>query len=341
MGQIGLVKIGMVGLGNVAQYQLAALSQLLGFEVVGACDIDPQNQKNIGNNIPFFTDLKDFLKSVEAHIILVSTPVDSHFEIAKDILESGQNVLLEKPATSNMDEFNELIEISRRNKTLLIVAFHAAFARDLMWFLESKDRFLKAGPVTGFRCAFYDSCLDENQELLPEAPSFKGSWFDSGINALSVIGRLVDVDSLKIEDVMLTRLPLYDCSEIQGTVHFVFSPEGSPKVGYGSIDTNWTLGLNYKATHINFSHTEREIVLYHSWQQVLLVNEKRESTLLADFSEDLPRLVNHYIGVFEDLRSQLETGRDNLDYAAKLHRLLFSAAESNRLAFLEKKQEIK
>lgn len=329
MAQNTEVRIGLVGIGNVAEHQLAALSKLPAFEIVGACDIDPQKQEKVENSIPFFTDLEDFLSSVKADVILISTPVDAHFEIARTILESGRSVLLEKPATSNMDEFNRLVEISRQKDLPFAIAFHAAFAKDLIWFLEAKNRFLKEfGPLTGFRSTFYDPYI-ENGALLPQAHSLKGSWFDSGINALSVIGQLVNIDSLEINDVMLTRLPSYDCNEIQGTVHFNFSPEGLSKVGRGSIDTNWALGRSYKATNLYFSHSGNEIVLHHSRQQVLLVNERQESTLLADCSENRPRLVNHYMGVFGDLQSQFKAGKNKLDYAAKLHSLLFSAAESN------------
>jgi predicted dehydrogenase len=231
------IRIGLVGLGHVTEYQLEALLQLPAFKIVGVCDTNPQKAQ-IKGNIPFFTNIRDFLKSVETDIVLVSTPVNSHFEVAKIVLESGRNVLIEKPATSNLNEFNELVEISHRNNTLLTVAFHAAFAKDLLWFLKSRKRPLyeRLGPITGFRCTFYDPYI-ENGILLPRANSLNGSWIDGGINALSVIGQIVDIDSLRIEEAVSTRLPQYNY-EIQSTVHFVFSPENSLKTGRGSIDTN-------------------------------------------------------------------------------------------------------
>lgn len=321
------VRIGLVGLGHVAGDQLKALQQLPSFfKIVGICDANPQKQAQIQDDVPFFTDIDDLLKSVEMDVVLVSAPVDSHFEITKIILESGRNVLLEKPATSNLDEFNVLVEISQRKNLLFVVAFHAAFAKELLWFLEFKNRHSeKLGPLTGFRCAFYDPYV-KNGILLPEAYSLGGSWFDSGINALSVIGRLVNIDSLKIEEVILTRLPQYNC-EIQGTVHFIFSPEDSLKTGRGSIDTNWTTGLNYKATHLYFGYSGNEVILQHSRQKVLLVNKKGEITTIADCSENRSRLVNHYMEVFRDFYSRITTRENNLDYALKLHVILFSAAK--------------
>lgn len=319
------IRIGLVGLGNVAKYQLKALQQLPElFKIGGVCDTNPQKQVRIQNDIPFFTNLDDFLKSAEMDAVLVSTSVDSHFKVAKIILESGRNILVEKPATSNLKELNALTKISQRKNLLFVVAFHAAFAKDLLWFLEFKNRQSeKLGPLTGFRCAFYDPYV-KNGTVLPEAYSLNGSWFDSGINALSVIGRLIDIDSLKIEEIIVTKLPQYNYA-IQETVHFVFPLKDSLKIGRGSIDTNWVNNLNYKATHLYFGYSQNEFILQHSQQKVLWVNKKGKVTTIADCSENRLRLVNHYIGVFKDFHSRIKKREDNLDYALKLHAILFSA----------------
>lgn len=319
-------RIGLVGLGQISKYQLKALQELPSFfKVVGVCDTSSRKRAQVHDNIPFFTDIFDLLRSVETDVILVSTPVDSHFEVAKVILEFRRNVLMEKPATSNLNELNKLVEISQRKNLLFVVAFHAAFAKDLLWFLEFKNQcFEKLGPITGFHCAFYDPYI-KNGILLPEAYSLKGSWLDSGINALSVVGRLINIDSLKIEEVISTRLPQYNNYEIHKTVRFIFSPEGSFRTGRGSIDTSWTTGLNYKATHLYFGYSGNEIILQHSRQQVLLKNKRGKTTIIVDCSENRPRLVNHYIGVFRDFHSQFMKRENNFDYTLKLHAILFSA----------------
>jgi len=321
------LRIGLVGLGHIAEYQLKALQQLPRFfKIVGVCDANPQKQAQIQNNTPFFTNVIDLLKSVDMDVVLVSTSVDSHFEVAKIILESGRNILIEKPATSNLNELKVLVEISQQKNLFFNVAFHAAFANDLLWFLKFINQSPeKLGPITGFHCAFYDPYI-KNGILLPEAHFLKGSWLDSGINALSVIGQLVNIDSLKIEEVILTKLPQYNC-EIQGTVRFIFSPENSLKIGRGSINTNWATRFNYKATHLYFGYSGNEFILHHSRQQVLLRNKKGKTIIIADCSENRSRLVNHYMGLFRDFYSRITTGENNLDYALKLHTILFSATK--------------
>jgi hypothetical protein len=156
--------------------------------------------------------------------------------------------------------------------------------------------------------------------LLKRAESLNGSWIDSGINALSVIDRLVD--NLTIEEAFLTHVPQYNCTEIQGTVNFIFSIEGKDKVGRGTIDTNWTLNLNCKITRLFFTDKRKEIVLHHSKQQVLLIDKDGNIKLLKDCSDRKERLVNHYIGVLKDFYAHLVNKTDNLEKALHLHEIL-------------------
>lgn len=323
------INLGLVGMGHVADYQLEALKRLANFRLVAACDKDSAKRTKVPQDISFYQEPDELMASPNVDAVLVSVPIQEHFRVAKAALEAGKHVLLEKPATSNIGEFDDLVSLARDNNKLLVIAFHAAFARDLLWFLEHYGTRLReqVGTITGFRCGFYDPYLADGQ-LLPQANSLKGSWTDSGINALSVVAQLVEVQSLEIEEVRLTRLPVYGNIELQGTAHLTFSATDSDRAGRGAIDTNWALGINHKVTRLYFAHTLSEIILHHSDQKVFLVDRYGRNKLLADCSADGVRLVNHYLGVFEDFRSRLATSRDNITLARKLHQILFSVSAS-------------
>ena len=63
----------------------------------------------------------------------VATPVETHYEIAKSILEEGKHVLVEKPITMNSTDALRLHELSMKNKVNLMVGhvllFHPAFQK--------------------------------------------------------------------------------------------------------------------------------------------------------------------------------------------------------------------
>ena len=54
----------------------------------------------------------------------VATPDNRHFEGAKEILEAGVNLLVEKPSVLRLQELDELVEIARRKNVLAKVVYH-------------------------------------------------------------------------------------------------------------------------------------------------------------------------------------------------------------------------
>lgn len=59
-----------------------------------------------------------FTGNIEA--VVIATPVDSHFALAKRAIESGKHVLLEKPMTANLKEAHELKKLVRGDKTFMV-----------------------------------------------------------------------------------------------------------------------------------------------------------------------------------------------------------------------------
>ena len=94
--------------------------------------------------------------------------------------------------------------------------------------------------------------------------------------------------------------------------------------GTGSIDPNWTIGREKKLSTSGLANTDKKIILDHSAQQVIL-GEQKQDQLLFSCDNGLPRLTNHYIGVFRDLAQQMNAGNDNSVYCQELHQLLYQA----------------
>lgn len=312
-----------MGLGHIADYQLAAL-KLLGdkYLLTAVCD------QNAGQfvktpNAATFANVKQLLEECEVDCLLVSVPNREHFSVAETALSHNVSVLVEKPATETVEQFNRLCALAAERQMLLHTAFHAAFARDLLWFLSEKDKSLSdLGEITGIRCGFYDPYL-QNGILAIHASSLGGSWIDSGINALSVVAKLLP--SFSIESARLTQLPEYDCAQIQGSVDFNFKIASNSHGGQGSIDTSWTLNLNHKSTHLFFAQTGNRVCLNHTSQKVELINDSGKSSTLADFSNEMPRMTAHYVGVFNDFYDCFQQKSDNHELSLSLLKKLYFA----------------
>lgn len=315
--------VAIVGLGHVAEHQISAIQHCKDVELIAGCDSDPARFSILDQSVATYTDIDRLLETRSLDVVIIASPNRLHVDHGIKVMESGKWLLMEKPLAETASEFSRFDGVRQALGSRCSVALHAAHGKEVEWFCEHESSPIRmVGPLVGFDARFYDPYFRDG-EVLRQALSLGGSWIDSGINALSVIERLIDTDLLKVTDSRMTRIASVQCTEVQGTVDFEW--ESSGEFGFGSIDTNWTLGRNSKSTICRFAGDESSYRLDHSEQRVTQQRGNRTTELYAN-SNGLPRLTNHYIGVFRDLVSQLEEGTDNFSSGAALHRHLHGAA---------------
>ena len=109
---MGKIKVGVIGVGRMGTYHVGILSELPEVELAAVVDIDSKSRKVIEENYgtPGFENYKDIYGKVDAAVVAV--PTGLHFPIAKDLLNAGMHVLLEKPCANNLDHARELFRIA-------------------------------------------------------------------------------------------------------------------------------------------------------------------------------------------------------------------------------------
>ncbi|KNC98014.1 uncharacterized protein SPPG_06433 [Spizellomyces punctatus DAOM BR117] len=70
-------------------------------------------------SIPVTTDSNDFLKSVD--LVIITSPTYLHYQHAKQALEAGKHIIVEKPFTATYAEAQELISLAKEKKRVLAV----------------------------------------------------------------------------------------------------------------------------------------------------------------------------------------------------------------------------
>ncbi len=317
-------RLAIIGVGHIAEHQLNALVQTPVWSLVGACDKRAERQALIPEGTPFFTSADELLSAVNADLVLVATPNTTHYDIGRKVLESGKNLLLEKPCCETRAQMRDLAELADRKGLFFSVAMHAMHALDVRWLLENHSRSgLDLSDIIGFELGFFDPLVQDGA-LAPAAASLGNPWFDSGVNALSVIGSVIPPEHLRVDEARFTRVPVGTCPFPQVSVSFAFAD--SKREGRGTIETNWALGLNRKTTRLFFGKHRTEVLLDHSNEAVVIFKKGREESRV-ELRNDRPRLVNHYIGVLTDAHRRLVTREPNLAFAQALHGLLFDAME--------------
>jgi predicted dehydrogenase len=117
----GRIRAGVVGAGHMGQYHILALAELWDVELVAICDTDADRAQQIAAQYG--------TRAVATHqelaglvdIATVAVPTERHFEVARDLLEAGVHVLVEKPVTPTLEEAKELFRLARQRAQVLHV----------------------------------------------------------------------------------------------------------------------------------------------------------------------------------------------------------------------------
>jgi len=312
--------IALIGIGKIANYQMQAVTHTPGIKLVDAHDLDSNKAEELPGSVQFHESLEKMLQRSKADAFLVSTPTNTHFEVAMQVIESDRIAIVEKPLCTSQSEMDALLTAARTRKLPLYTAFHPAYGREVDWWREQREsRNFDLGELLGFNTCFADPYYIDGKLTLG-AVGKAGAWTDSGASGLSALSRLIDPASMKLIDGRMTVIPSLACAQVQGLGIYSFTEQG--RIGYGMVDTNWTLGKNYKTTHLRY---ENGLVELDHAREAATLRMTGQEALVFNLATDKPRLVNHYCGVFSDLTEMYAKGEDNTELSEVLHRLLFAA----------------
>jgi len=315
------MKIGLIGIGKIANYQMQAISHTRGISLTDAHDLNPARAEELPGSVDFYEDLEQMLSRSKADAFLVSTPTQSHFEVVMKVIEADRVAIVEKPLCISPEQEDALRTAAETRKLPLYTAFHASYGREVEWWvLQREERNFDVGRLLGFESCFSDLYY-LNGELTLGAVGKAGAWIDGGISSLSILARLMDPANLELVDGRMTTIQGLSCSEVQGLG--IYRLNVDEQSGFGIVDTNWTLGKNHKMTRLWYEGGSLE--LDHAKEHARLIQRDQED-LVFNLATDKPRLVNHYMGVFSNLTEMYGKGEDNQELSRTLHRLLFAAS---------------
>ncbi len=114
------LKVAVIGAGPWGSNHIRAYQEMENVELNAICDL---NEKLLERhkNIRIVKDYKNILNDDEIKAVSICTPASTHYRMAKDCLEAGKHVLVEKPLTLNSKEAEELIKLADKRKLVLAV----------------------------------------------------------------------------------------------------------------------------------------------------------------------------------------------------------------------------
>lgn len=120
------MKLGIVGTGQIAKEVMPFLGSW-GWTVEALCGT-PRSAETVRDLCAIhgislaYTDYSAMLREAEVDAVYIATPNSLHYDFAKQALETGHNVILEKPMTSHCREAEELSDLAREKNLYLFEA---------------------------------------------------------------------------------------------------------------------------------------------------------------------------------------------------------------------------
>lgn len=118
------VKIGVIGCGYWGPNLIRNFIEIPTTKVTAVADLSEQQLKHIHAcypQIPHLTRNYHDLFELDIDAVVISTPPQTHFEIAKECLKNGLHVLVEKPLTTNSHDAQTLINLAEKHNRILMV----------------------------------------------------------------------------------------------------------------------------------------------------------------------------------------------------------------------------
>ncbi|MBI5463783.1 MAG: Gfo/Idh/MocA family oxidoreductase [Ignavibacteriales bacterium] len=115
------MRVGVIGVGHLGTFHAQQYKHVEGAMLVGVFDVDRTKAAAVASEtgVRAYDSAEQLLADVDA--VSVATATQSHFEVAKEALQRGKHVLVEKPLTATIPEARELVTLARLKKRKLQV----------------------------------------------------------------------------------------------------------------------------------------------------------------------------------------------------------------------------
>jgi predicted dehydrogenase len=205
------VGIGLVGLGYWGPNLARSLDNVRDGQLRVLCDLDPARLERVGARHPGAvrtTSYAALLDDPNVDAVVLATPVHTHFELAREALEAGKHLLVEKPLARTSRECEELVALAEQRGVTLMAGHVFLYNPAVRWVRD----FIQSGEL-GEVYYVYSQRLNLGQvrqdvnalwNFGPHDISILGHWL--GGPASSVVSRGFSYIQPGIEDVVFLTL---------------------------------------------------------------------------------------------------------------------------------------
>ncbi len=288
------LRFGLVGAGGIGEAYTGVFADLDEARLDGVADTDADRAQRVSAALGCvsFPDHRSLVDAVPLDAVIVCTPPSTHVGIARDLVDRGIAVLVEKPFAIRPDDARGLIDLAERAGVQVTMASKFRYVDDIVQARRLLDAGLVGEPVLYENTFASRVPMAGRWNSVPEV-SGGGVLIDNGTHSVDVarylFGPVVEVGAsegrrvqgLAVEDTaqMLLRhddgtlgsVALSWSTETAGDVYIgVYGSEGAIEIGWKcsrrreAASNEWTAfgngydkGAALRAQVVNFAHALR------------------------------------------------------------------------------------
>jgi predicted dehydrogenase len=149
------------------------------------CDVDSATREEFARrhpNVRVTDDFGELLADSEVEAVVIATPVPTHYSLAKQALEAGKHVFVEKPPAMRGDEMEELVALAEERELTLMPGHLLLYHPGVRTMKELVDE----GALGDVLCVY------GNRQNLGIIRKDENALWSLGVHDLSVILYLLD-----------------------------------------------------------------------------------------------------------------------------------------------------
>ena len=253
------VRAGVVGTGHMGQYHVLVYAELPDVELVGVVDADLARAAAVAAQYDtrVFADHRALVGRVD--VASVAVPTGQHFAVARDLLEAGVSVLVEKPMTPTLDEARALFAVAERTGAVLHVGHVERFN----------------GAVDELRQIVRAPILIESRRLGPFASRVQRDTvvMDLMIHDIDIVLGLVDSPPVRLAaQGAAVHSSMTDVASVQ--IRFESGTIATITASRATEEKVRTLAITMPDAYVHLDYTDQDIRIYRRANQQYTMSRK-------------------------------------------------------------------
>ena len=253
------VRAGVVGTGHMGQYHVLVYAELPDVELVGVVDADLARAAAVAAQYDtrVFADHHALVGRVD--VASVAVPTGQHFAVARDLLEAGISVLVEKPMAPTLDEARALFAVAERTGAVLHVGHVERFN----------------GAVDELRQIVRAPILIESRRLGPFASRVQRDTvvMDLMIHDIDIVLGLVDSPPVRLAaQGTAVHSSVTDVASVQ--IRFESGTIATITASRATEEKVRTLAITMPDAYVHLDYTDQDIRIYRRANQQYTMSRK-------------------------------------------------------------------